>query len=108
MFLTVIPVRRASSSIVIDASPPSASAPFLAPAAMCRWYKRECSIKRCYIRQCKGNCLMTMLSTLVQPFLPLAHDEPAGGAALDQVAIATGMGIAGFAAIGALCYGHRT
>src|SRR3954452_2845843 len=51
---------------------------------------------------------MTMLSTLVQPFLPLAHDEPAGGAALDQVAIATGMGIAGFAAIGALCYGHRT
>ncbi len=51
---------------------------------------------------------MNMLSTLVQPFLPLAHDEPAGGAALDQVAIATGMGIAGFAAIGALCYGHRT
>jgi hypothetical protein len=51
---------------------------------------------------------MNMLSTIVQAFLPLAHDEPAGGAALDQVAIATGMGLAGFAAIGSLCYGHRT
>jgi len=49
-----------------------------------------------------------MLSALLASLLPLAHDEPAGGAALDQVAIATGMGLAGFAAIGALCYGHRT
>src|SRR5947207_8834126 len=49
-----------------------------------------------------------MLSALLASLLPLAHDEPAGGAALDQVAIATGMGLAGFAALGALCYGHRT
>src|SRR5436190_6950390 len=52
--------------------------------------------------------LVNMLSALLASLLPLAHDEPAGGAALDQVAIATGMGLAGFAAIGALCYGHRT
>ncbi len=49
-----------------------------------------------------------MLSPLVPSLLPLAHGDPAGGAALEQVAIATGIGLAAFAAIGGLCYGYRT
>ena len=41
---------------------------------------------------------MTVISTFLQA-LSFAHGDPAGGASLDQVAIATGIAVALFAAI---------
>ncbi len=51
--------------------------------------------------------MITALSTLFSTLL-LAHGEPAGGAALDQVAIATGAAIGGIALIAWLGMGHRS
>ena len=48
-----------------------------------------------------------MLALLSSP-IPLAHGDPAGGASLDQVAIATAIGVGLFAALAALCLGYRS
>src|SRR3982751_2387801 len=51
---------------------------------------------------------MNVISALIALPIPIAHSEPAGGAALGQVAIATAIGLLGIGAIVGLCYGHRT
>lgn len=49
----------------------------------------------------------TMLALLSSP-IPLAQGDPAGGASLDQVAIATGIGVGLLATLTALCLGYRS
>jgi len=49
----------------------------------------------------------TMLALISSP-IPLAHGDPAGGASLDQVAMATGISVSLFAALSALCLGYRS
>src|SRR6266508_339674 len=53
------------------------------------------------------DAMTTALSTLLSAPI-LAHGEPAGGAALDQVAIATGAAVAGIGLIAWLGMGHHS
>src|SRR6266545_5873160 len=53
------------------------------------------------------DAMTTALSTFLSAPI-LAHGEPAGGAALDQVAIATGAAVAGIGLIAWLGMGHRS